>query len=164
MTAVRGGETSIELERDGGRRETKVVRIPPGLESGAKLRLKGQGDQGGSTDLILTVSVEPHPYFTRNGRDLSVEVPVSVSEAILGARVEVPTLNGSKSLPIPPGTSTGRRLRLKGQGVPASKTVPDGDLYLVIKVVVPAQVDDESRALIEQFAARNPSEPRQGIW
>ena len=164
LTAVRGGETSIELERDGGKRETKVVRIPPGLESGAKLRLKGQGDHAGTADLILTVSVEPHPYFTRNGRDLSVDVPVSVAEAILGARVEVPTLDGSKSLPIPPGTSTGRRLRLKGQGIPASKTAPDGDLYLVIRVVVPAKVDDESRALIEQFAAKNPSEPRQGLW
>ncbi len=164
LTAVRGGETSIELERDGGRRETKVVRIPPGLESGAKLRLKGQGDQGGTTDLILAVSVEPHPYFTRTGRDLSVEIPISVSEAILGARVEVPTLTGSKSLPIPAGTSTGRRLRLKGQGVPASKATPEGDLYLVIKVVVPAKIDDESRSLIEQFAAKNPSDPRQGLW
>ena len=164
LTAVRGGETSIELERDGGHRDTKVVRIPPGLESGAKLRLKGQGNTSGTVDLILTVSVEPHPYFTRVGRDLSVEVPVSVSEAVLGARIEVPTLNGPKALPIPPGTSTGRRLRLKGQGVPASKTLPDGDLYLVIKVVVPAKVDDESRALMEQFAARNSTDPRQGLW
>ena len=165
LTAVRGGETSIELERDGGRRETKVVRIPPGLESGSKLRLKGQGDPSGAIDLILTVSVEAHPFFTRNGRDLAVEVPISVSEAILGARVEVPTLDGStKSLPIPPGTSGGRRLRLKGQGVPASKTAPEGDLYLVIKVVVPPKVDDESREMIEKFAALNPSNPRQGLW
>ncbi len=164
LTAVRGGETTIELEREGGRRETKVVRIPPGLESGAKLRLKGQGDPSGSIDLILSVSVDPHPYFTRNGRDLAVEVPITVSEAILGAKVDVPTLNGSKSLPIPAGTSGGRRLKVRGQGVPASKTAPDGDLYLVIKVVVPPTVDDESRQLIEQFSARNPSDPRQGLW
>ena len=165
LTAVRGGETSIELEREGGRRETKLVRIPPGLEPGSKLRLKGQGDPAGRLDLILTVSVDPHPYFTRTGRDLAVEVPISVSEAILGGRVEVPTLDGStKSLPIPPGTSGGRRLRLRGQGVPASKTAPDGDLYLVIKVVVPTSIDEESRQLIEEFAARNPSTPRQGIW
>ena len=165
LTAVRGGETSIELERDGGRRETKLVRIPAGLESGSKLRLKGQGDPSGRLDLILTVTVDPHPYFTRTGRDLAVDVPISASEAILGARVEVPTLDGStKSLPIPAGTSGGRRLRLRGQGVPASKTAPEGDLYLVIKVVVPPQVDEESRQLIEQFAARNPSNPRQGLW
>ena len=165
LTAVRGGETSIELERDGGKRETKVVRIPAGLEPGSKLRLKGQGDPSGRLDLILTVSVDPHPYFTRSGRDLTVEVPISVAEAILGGRVDVPTLDGStKSLPIPAGTSGGRKLRLRGQGVPASKTQPDGDLYLLIRVVAPAQVDDESRALIEQFAARNPSSPRQGLW
>ena len=165
LTAVRGGETSIELERDGGKRETKVVKIPAGLESGSKLRLKGQGDPSGRIDLILTVSVDPHPYFTRTGRDLAVEVPISVSEAILGGRVEVPTLDGStKSLPIPAGTSGGRRLRLRGQGVPASKTQPEGDLYLVIRVVVPSKVDDESRTLIEQFAALNPASPRQGLW
>ena len=165
LTAVRGGETSIELERDGGRRETKVVRIPVGLESGAKLRLKGQGDPSGSIDLILTVSVDPHPFFTRTGRDLAVEVPISVSEAILGARVEVPTLDGStRSLPIPPGTSGGRRLRLKGQGVPATKASPEGDLYLVIKVVVPTSIDEESRQLIEQFASKNPANPRLGLW
>ena len=165
LTAVRGGETTIELEREGGRRETKVVRIPPGLEAGAKLRLKGQGDPSGSIDLILTVGVEPHPYFTRNGRDLSVEVPITVGEAILGARVDVPTIDGStRSLPIPPGTSGGKRLRLRGQGVPATKSAPEGDLYLVLRVVVPASVDDESRQLIEQFAARNPANPRQGMW
>ena len=165
LTAARGGETSIELERDGGRRETKVVRIPAGLESGAKLRLKGQGDPSGAIDLILTLSVDPHPYFTRIGRDLTVEVPISVSEAILGARVEVPTLDGTtKSLPIPAGTSGGRRLRLRGQGIPATKSAAEGDLYLVIKVVVPAAVDDESRQLIEQFASKNPLNPRQGLW
>lgn len=165
LTAIRGGETTIELEREGGKRETKVVKIPAGLEAGSKLRLKGQGDPAGRTDLILTVGVDPHPYFTRSGRDLTVEVPISVAEAILGARVDVPTIDGStKSLPIPPGTSGGRRLRLRGQGVPASKTQPDGDLYLAIRVVVPPKVDDESRALIEQFADRNPSAPRQGLW
>ena len=165
LTAVRGGETSIEFERDGGRRETKTVRIPAGLEPGSKLRLKGQGDSSGRTDLILTVSVDPHPYFTRTGRDLAVDVPISVAEAILGGRVEVPTIDGStKSLPIPAGTSGGRRLRLRGQGVPGAKGAPDGDLYLVTKVVVPTTIDEESRQLIEQFAAKNPANPRQGLW
>ena len=120
LTAVRGGETSIELERQPGHRETKVVKIPPGLESGAKIRLRGQGDSAGQTDLIITVTVEPHPYFTREGRNLSVEVPISVPEALLGAKVEVPTLDGFKTLTIPAGTSSGQKLRLRGQGVPAS--------------------------------------------
>ena len=164
LTAVRGGETSIELEREAGRRETKVVRIPPGLEPGAKIRLKGQGDASGQADLIITVDVEPHPYFKREGRNLSVEVPISVAEALLGARVEVPTLDGSKTIPFPPGTSTGQKLRLRGQGVPASKHHPEGDLYVIPKIVATRPVDDESRALIEQYAEKNPSNPRQGLW
>ena len=164
LTAVRGGETTIELEREPGRREAKVVKIPPGLESGAKIRLKGQGDPSGQLDLIITVSVEPHPYFIREGRNLSVEVPVSVPEAILGAKIEVPTLDGLKTMTIPAGTSSGQKLRLRGQGVPASKNHPSGDLYIVPKVVVPKTVEEESRRLIEQFADLNPYQPRDGLW
>jgi len=163
LTAVRGGETAIELEREDGRRESKVVKIPAGLEPGAKIRLKGQGGAPGA-DLIITVAVDPHPYFTREGRNLSVEVPISATEAILGARVEVPTLDGSKTLPIPPGTSSGQKLRLRGQGVPASKNQTEGDLYVIPRIVVPKNIDDESRKLIEEFAARNPSRPRDGLW
>ena len=164
LTAVRGGETSVELEREAGRRETIVVKIPPGLESGAKIRLKGQGDASHQVDLIITVAVETHPYFLRNGRNLSVEVPITVPEAILGARVEVPTLDGFRTMTIPAGTSSGQKLRLRGQGVPATKNHPEGDLYVVPKVVVPKSVDDESRHLIEQFAARNPHRPRETLW
>jgi DnaJ-class molecular chaperone len=164
LTAVKGGETSIELERSPGQRETKLVKIPSGLQSGAKIRLRGQGDASGQVDLIITVTVDPHPYFTRDGRNLSVDVPITVAEAILGARVEVPTLDGSKTLTIPAGTSSGQKLRLRGQGVPASKSQPEGDLYIVPKVVVPKGIDAESKTLIEQFAERNPSSPREGIW
>ncbi len=164
LTAIRGGETTIEFERDNGRRETKVVKIPAGIQAGAKLRLKGQGDASGQVDLILTVGVDPHPYFLRDGRDLSVEVPISLAEAVLGAKVEVPTLDGHRTMTIPAGTGSGQRLRLRGQGVPASKGHPEGDLYVVPRVVVPKGVDAESRALIEQFAERNPSSPREGLW
>jgi curved DNA-binding protein len=168
LTAVQGGETSFEIARDGGKNETLVVKIPPGVETGAKLRLKGQGehgeDGGPRGDLTILLKVLPHPYFQRHGRDLVVEVPLGVSEAILGARIEVPTLNGHKTLPVPAGTSSGQRLRLRGQGVPASGGKPEGDLFVSIKVVVPKSIDDESRTLIEQFAARNPQSPRQGLW
>ena len=164
LTAVRGGETSIDLQREGGPRETKVVKIPAGLNSGAKIRLKGQGDPSHQVDLIITVDVEPHPYFTRNGRDLSVEVPITIAEAILGARVEVPTLDGFKTMPIPPGTSSGQKLRLRGQGVAASKNHPEGNLYIIPKIVVPKTIDDESKRLIEEFAALNPELPRENRW
>ncbi len=164
LTAVRGGETSIDLQRDDGTRETKVIKIPPGLDSGAKIRLKGQGDPTHQVDLIITVTVEPHPYFVREGRNLSVEVPITVAEAILGARIEVPTLDGLKTMPIPPGTSSGQKLRLRGQGVAASKNHPEGDLYIIPKIVAPKGIDDESRKLIEQFAERNPAHPRENRW
>ena len=164
LTAVRGGETSVELERDGGRRETIVVKIPPGLEPGAKIRLKGQGDPSHQVDLIITVGVEPHPYFERDGRNLSVQVPITVAEAILGAKIDVPTLDGFKAMAIPPGTSSGQKFRLRGQGVPATSKHPEGDLYIIPKIVVPRTVDDESRQLIEQFAARDPLQPREALW
>jgi curved DNA-binding protein len=168
ITAVRGGETKIELEREDGRRETLVVKIPPGIESGAKLRLRGQGEQGEPGgprgDLTIHVTVEPHPHFKRDGRNLLVDLPISVAEAVLGAKVDVPTLDGMKSATVPPGSSCGQKLRLKGQGVPASGDKPDGDLFLALKVVVPRKVDDESKRLITEFAERNPMNPREGIW
>ena len=168
LTAVRGGETTIELDRGGGHRETLAVKVPPGTEPGARLRLKGRGTpapKGGTPgDLIIHVDVEPHPVFTREGRDLSVELPVTIPEAVLGAKVDVPTLDGMKSLTIPPGSSSGQRLRLRGQGVPAAGAHPAGDLYVVLKVVVPKAVDDPSRRLIREFGERNPMNPREGAW
>ncbi len=167
LTAVRGGETSIEIDR-GGAKESLTVKIPPGIETGARLRLRGRGEaaeHGGTAgDLTVRIAVEPHPFFRREGRDLLVDVPLAVGEAILGARVEVPTLDGPKTLPIPAGTSTGQKLRLRGQGVPAHKDQPAGDLFVVIKVVVPKGVDEEGRRLIEQFAQRYPMQPRAGLW
>ncbi|MCA1686017.1 MAG: DnaJ domain-containing protein [Planctomycetia bacterium] len=167
LTAVRGGETSIQIDRE-GRLESLVVKIPPGIESGAKLRLRGQGEPGakGATagDLTIVVTVEPHPYFTRDGRNLTVEVPISADEAVLGAKIDVPTLNGPKSLPVPPGSSSGQKLRLRGQGLPATAGKPEGDLFVVLKVVVPRTVDDESRRLIREFGDRNPVRPREGLW
>jgi curved DNA-binding protein len=167
LTAIQGGETHIEVDRQ-GRRESLVVKIPPGVDTGSKLRLKGQGQPaepgGPHGDLTITLSVLPHPYFTRDGRNLVVEAPVSVSEAILGARIDVPTLDGPKTFPIPAGTSSGQKLRIRGQGVPAHKDQPAGDLFVVVKVVVPRAVDEESRRLIEEFAGRNPQDPRAGLW
>ena len=167
-TAVRGGETTIELEREPGRRETLVVKIPPGTDPGARLRLRGQGEPGEkgapAGSLTITVGVEPHPFFSRDGRNLVVDVPITVAEAVLGAKVDVPTLDGHKTLPVPPGSSSGQKLRLRGLGVPAHGTNPAGDLFVTLKVVAPKDIDDESRRLIREFADRNPSNPRAGLW
>lgn len=167
LTAAKGGETAIEVDRD-GRRESLVVKIPAGIESGAKLRLRGQGEPGEkgvpNGDLTIQVTVEPHPYFTRDGRNLTVEVPISAVEAVLGSKVDVPSLDGFKSMAIPAGGSSGMKLRLRGQGIPASGDKPAGDLFVVLKVVVPKSVDDESRRLIREFGERNPQNPRDGLW
>ena len=168
-TAVLGGPTTIDFTREDGTRESLEIRIPSGTVSGAKLRLKGRGapgeKEGMNGDLTITVEVLPHPHFRREGRDLLLDLPIAVDEAILGAKVDVPTLGGSTvSLGIPAGTSTGQKLRLKGKGVPAAGDKLAGDLFVVTKVVVPKGVDDESRKLIQEFAERNPFHPRDGLW
>jgi DnaJ-class molecular chaperone len=168
LTAVRGGETSIEVQRGEGQTETLVVRIPPGVETGSKLRLKGRGEPGPkgapAGDLTIRLTVQSHPYFRREGRDLIVDVPITVGEAILGAKIDVPTTDGLKSLTIPAGSSSGQKLRLRGQGIPASGGLTAGDLFVVLKIVVPKKVDDESRRPIEEFSRRNPYNPRAGLW
>ena len=168
LTAVRGGETSINIQRGDGNAENLVVKIPPGVDNGAKLRLKGQGEPGPKGaqrgDLTIHIAVEPHPYFKREGRNLLVEVPITLAEAVLGAKIDVPSLDGMKSLPIPPGSSSGQKLRLKGQGVPPSGGKPEGDLFVQLRVVVPKSVDEASRRLIQDFADRNKQNPRAGLW
>jgi len=112
----------------------------------------------GSADVILRVRVSPHPYFRREGADVYLDVPLSLSEAVLGGKVEVPTVGGERlDVKVPPGTSGGARLRLRGKGVAG------GDQYLVFKVMVPpGAVDEKSRELIEEFARLNPQSPRAG--
>ena len=113
----------------------------------------------GAADVILKVKVAPHPYFRREGNDIFLDVPISVAEAVLGGKVEVPTLDGERlEVKVPPGTSSGAKLRLRGKGISG------GDQYLVFKVVVPpGEVDEKSRELIEEFAKRNPQNPRANV-
>jgi curved DNA-binding protein len=168
LTAARGGETTIDLQRGQGKPESLVVKIPSGIDTGAKLRLKGQGEPGTKTtpagDLTITVQIEPHPYFKRDGQNLQVEVPITVGEAVLGAKIEVPTLDAMKSLTVPPGSSSGQRLRIKGQGIPASGGKPQGDLFVLLKIVAPKLTDATSKRLIQEFSERNPQNPRAGLW
>jgi DnaJ-class molecular chaperone len=151
VTAALGGSVTLQVE---GRELS--VKIPAGVSDGQSLRLQGQGPGGGN--LRLKLRIQPHPYFRREGNNLILEVPVSVAEAILGAKVDVPTLDGSRlTVKVPPGTSSGARLRLKGKGIAG------GDQYIEIKVVVPSTIDDKSRQLIEEFARLNPQNPRSGL-
>jgi len=167
MTAIKGGETAIDITFDSTDTETLTLKVPPGTTSGMKLRLRGKGTltpRGQRGDLIVEVLVDPHPYFKIDGRDLSIEVPITVDEALLGVRVEVPTLEGTRTVPIPAGTSSGGKLRLKGQGVPARGDKPAGDMYVVMKIVVPKTLDETARARVEELKSALNTRPREGLW
>jgi curved DNA-binding protein len=176
--SMRGGnqeavlEVTLEEAAAGGKRRISLgdgrdfeVEIPRGVRDGQRIRLAGQGSAGPgggpSGDLFLRVRVKPHPRFRVEGRDLYVDLPVAPWEAALGAEVPVPTLSGSVRLKVPHGSSTGRRLRLRGQGLPS----PDGsagDLYAVLAVHVPKRVTDKERELFEQLASVSRFDPRKG--
>jgi len=150
-TAALGGGVSLSI--DG--REVEV-KVPPGFEDGKTLRIAGQGP--GGADVHLKVHVAPHPYFRREGNDLVLTVPLALPEAVLGGKVDVPTLDGGKlTVTIKPGTSSGTRMRVRGQGIKG------GDLYIEAKVAVPTPADDRSRELIDEFAKLNPQRPRVGL-
>jgi curved DNA-binding protein len=151
LTAALGGKISLQVD------DRQIdLKIPAGMEEGKVMRLRGQGP--GGADIHLKIHIEPHPYFRREGKDISVEVPLSLPEAVLGTKVEVPTLDGTKlAVKIPPGASSGTRLRLRGKGISG------GDQFIEIKVTVPAPKDEKSRDLIEQFAKLNPQNPRAGL-
>ena len=127
-------------------RRSFSVRIPKGVTAGQRIRLEGQAAGGGN--IYLEVQFEPHPVFEVDGRDVRVVLPVTPSQAALGRTVEAPTLGGSVDLRIPPGSSSGKRLRLKGRGLPGS---PAGDQFVELKIVLPKTIDERMRALYEQI-------------
>lgn len=164
-TAVLGGQAQLSVRRPTGKTETITLTIPPGTEDGGRMRLRGQGEPsptgGPSGDLVVTVRVGEHPCFRRRGRDLEVSVPVTLGEAALGATVDIPTPKGEISLKVPPGTSGGKRLRVKGMGVPGKKG--DGDLYAVIRIVLPESLDEESADMLRRIDQRHPLNPRSDL-
>ena len=162
--AATGGTHELTLQR-GSQRDTLSVRIPAGLKDGATIRLKGQGETGAAEpgDLLVTVTVAPHPYFRREGDNVLVDLPVSISEAALGGKVDCPTLDGEPvTLTLPPGTASGAKLRLREKGFANAKTQSRGDQLTVIKIVPPKTLSDEQRELMEQFAATEGGSVRDG--
>jgi DnaJ-class molecular chaperone len=149
-TAVQGGTVALSL----GDREIDL-KVPAGIEDGKTMRLAGQGPNG--ADVLLKVHVQPHPHYRREGNDLVLTVPLSLSEAVLGGKVDVPMLGGgTATVTIKPGTSSGTRMRIRGQGIKG------GDLYIEPQVLALAPADARSRELIEEFARLNPQRPRTG--
>jgi len=132
------------------------IAIPPGTHDGTKLRLKGQGLPGlggaGAGDAIVEVHVDPHPHFTRRDDDIHLDVPITLQEAILGAMIKVPTLDGLVQLKVPKGANTGTVLRLKGKGIPNPDRKINGDQYVKLTVVLPERPDPDLSAFIEKWA------------
>jgi DnaJ-class molecular chaperone len=165
-TAVEGGEVRLNVHRPGGRQETITAKVPPGIEDGKKIRLRGQGEPspggGPAGDILVTVKVQPHPFFQRTGRNLKVTVPVTLAEAALGGKVDVPTPQGTVTLKVPPGSSSGTRLRIKGHGVHSGKE-PSGDLYAELSIVLPETLDEESQRLVKELDERTDVSPRSDL-
>ncbi len=165
-TAIAGGEIQLGLQRHSGETETIVVKIPPGIEDGKKMRLRGKGEpasgRGAAGDLLLTVRVAPHPFFARRGNDLLVRLPVTLGEAVAGASVDVPTPSGTVSLHVPPGTSSGKKLRIKGYGV-APKNGAKGDMLAEVLIVLPTNMTEEDRETIHQIDNQYPMDPRKNL-
>lgn len=165
IDAARGKTISMTFQRpDTGKAETLKVRIPAGVEDGSKVRLKGKGAAGpaGAGDLYIRVRVNKHPYFKRSGKDISIEVPISITEAALGAKVDVPTLEGMTTVKIPAGTPSSRQLRLRGKGIAPAQGDP-GDLLVSLKIQPPESLSEAGRKLLEEFAETEPSDPRKNV-
>jgi DnaJ-class molecular chaperone len=162
VTSITGGEAQLSVRRENGTVEAITAKIPPGIEDGKKIRLRGQGERppmGGTPgDLLITVRVNKHPCYRRNGNDLEVAVPVKLSEAAGGARIDLPTPNGVITLKIPPGTSSGKRLRLKGMGVPG--TNGRGDLYAEIQILLPPELGEVELQRMRELDSRYQRDPR----
>jgi DnaJ-class molecular chaperone len=162
VRAATGGKERLGLSPS----EWLDVTIPPGIEEGQILRLKGKGGPGFGGgppgDALIEIHIAPHPIFRREGEDIHVELPVSLAEAVLGARVPVPTVTGPVTMTIPKGSDTGAQLRLRGKGIHRRRQGKEatGDQYVTLKVVIGASDDPELTKFLEEWAKQHPTDPR----
>ena len=150
------------------RTELVDVRIPPGARNGSRLRVPGKGNAGtmGAPpgDLYITTKVEEHPFFHRDGDNIEIQVPIAVWEAALGAKIEVPTIDGRTLLKIPQGTTNGQRFRLREKGVLNSRTNQRGDQIVEVAIQAPDPRDEETREVLRKLSRLHPEDPRAGMW
>ncbi|MDC0935635.1 J domain-containing protein [Pirellulales bacterium] len=165
-TAVVGGEAQIGVRRADGRTETIQVKVPAGIDSGKKIRLRGQGDPGSgggaNGDILIKIKVAPHPHYQRNGKRLDVKVPITLTEAVAGGKIELPTPHGRITLTVPPGTSSGSKLRVKGHGVRPAGEEP-GALFAEMEIVLPENISDDDRQRLAEIAANYNENPRSEL-
>ena len=162
-TIAQGGSTRVILPTG----KSLDVAVPAGIEEGKSIRLRGQGHparRGGSPgDVIVTIRYVAHPLFKVEGRDLRLDLPITLYEAILGARVRAPTLSGEVEVSIAPGANGGRVLRLRGKGLPGGADQPAGDLLATLRIVLPNEPDPELTALMQKMRDQKPYQPRSGM-
>ena len=161
-TIAHGGSIRVALPSG----KTLDVAVPLGVEEGKSIRLRGQGRPGhrGGTpgDVLVTIRYALHPQFKAEGRDLRLDLPITLYEAVLGARVRAPTLGGEVEVSVAPGANAGRVLRLRGKGLPASGEQPAGDLLAQLRIVLPSEPDEELTALMRRMRDQKPYQPRSG--
>lgn len=161
LDAMRGGTQRVSLHSG----KTLDVNIPPGAEDGQRLRLKGQGMAGpggaAAGDAFVEIQVAPHPFLRRDGLDVHLELPVTLHEAVLGAKVKVPTIDGPVSATVPPNSNSGTVLRLKGRGVMAPKGGRRGDQYVRLRIVLPDNGDDRLAAFLREWTPPADYDPRK---
>jgi curved DNA-binding protein len=171
LQAVNGVTTTIQVPKptDDGQftAERIEVHIPPGVQDGSRIRLRAKGQPGSrggpAGDLYIVARVLEHPYYRRMGNDIYIDLPITVTEALVGGKVEVPTLDGMTLLKVPPGATSGVRLRLKGKGVRTAQG-ERGDEYAVVKIVAPKMLSEKGKELAAQLAQTDPYNPRKGLW
>ncbi len=163
LDAAKGARRRITV----GEGQTLDLTIPAGVRDRQTLRLKGQGmpgfEGGPPGDAYVEVHIQPHPMFERKDGDIHVELPVTLAEAVLGGRIEVPTIDGPVSMTVPKGSNSGTTLRLKGRGIVDPKSGQRGDQYVKLRVVLPKTVDPELEELVRRWAEKHPYDPRAGL-
>jgi len=167
--AAHGKQVDLRLGESNGRAgETITVRIPPGVADGQRIRVRGKGRLGRGIgpagDLYVVCHVRPHAWFRREGDNVLLDVPITPAEAALGARIDLPTLWGTRTVSVPPGTPSGRKLRLAGLGVARKGGNARGDQFVVIRVTPPARLSDEQRRLYESLREQDNESVRDGLW
>ena len=162
-------EATLGIKKHVTLSDGKVVNmsIPPGTETGTKLRLKGQGRVADKSskkgDAVIEITVQDHEHFVRNNQDIHIDIPISLPEAISGATIIVPTIYGNVTLKVPMNSNSGSILRLKGKGVPKSKERNLGDQYIRLQVTLPDKIDNELKEFIENWGKKNEYNPRQKV-
>lgn len=167
-----GRKITSVCKKCGGRGKTVYteplkVKIPAGVDDGSIVKLKGMGNAGigggPAGDLLLEITIKPHPVFKRRGDDIYVQLPITFGEAAFGAKIEVPTIDGTAAMKLPPGTQGGQRFKLSGKGFVSPKTKHRGDEYVDIKIVVPKDIPESAKEAINKIEALYKENPRKGM-